>query len=294
MSKKRKLIKNELGYFEFIKKPSANELNLYYKDKYYQNEVANYKKKYSQEELDYLNIKIDQQKYLIEKMINIKKGKMIDIGCGEGHTMKRYYDLGWNVRGVDFSKTGLEQTHLNMLQFARIGDINKIIDQEIKEKNKYDFINMKNVLEHVIDPIGILKKLKIISANKGCLAVTVPNDFSDLQNFLISDGCVNSQYWVCYPDHLNYFNYNSLQNIARHTDWNCQTIIADLPIDWNLLNHNSNYIIDKSKGSIAHHSRIKLEKIIHSKNDMVNIIDFYSSLAKIGQGRDLTAFMIKN
>ena len=108
MSKKRKLIKNELGYFEFVKKPSINELNRYYRDKYYQNEVANYKKKYSQEELDYLNIKIDQQKYLIEKMINIKKGKMIDIGCGEGHIMQRYYDAGWNVKGWKARCTGYE------------------------------------------------------------------------------------------------------------------------------------------------------------------------------------------
>ena len=286
--KKVNLIKHALGYYFVENMPSAEELSKYYSEKYYQNESGNYRLAYPTNELDYINSKISQKFSIISQHFGIDyKGNLLDLGCGEGFTLNYFHKKEWNVHGVDFSSFGCENMNPEMLKFVEIGNLFSIIDELISNNNKYSVIWLSNVLEHVVAPIELLTKLSKIVQPGGLLIVQVPNDFSKLQNHLMNYNLIDREFWVAIPDHLNYFDYDSMLNIAHKIGFSNPKILADFPIDWFLLNPNSNYIMDSTKGTGAHTARIEIELLINNiETDKVN--SFYEALAKIGMGRQIT------
>jgi SAM-dependent methyltransferase len=216
-------------------------------------------------------------------------GSLLDVGCGEGYTLSFFRKLGWKVKGLDYSRSGIESKNPECCEALITGDVFRLIEQENISKNQYDVIWLQNVLEHVIDPIRLLDSLRSIVSPKGMLLVTVPNDFSDIQLSALDGGHIDSEFWVALPDHLSYFSRESLKNIGSATGWSCVEILSDFPIDWFLYHPGSNYVRERSAGKPAHYARVHIENLINSR-PVDDVVNFWSSLAKIGMGRDLTAF----
>ncbi len=67
-------------------------------------------------------------------------------------------------------------------------------------------------------------------------------------------------------------------------------MVGDFPIDLFLLHPGSNYVRDPSQGAEAHKARVQAELFLGQyPHQRVN--DFYSALASVGLGRNLTAFL---
>lgn len=285
--------KHHLGYWEIANKPSLKELEEYYSEKYYQEAKGSYELEYSEKELAYFNAKLAQRYAVLCRNAKYVKGaqyKILDVGCGEGFTLKFFKDIGWSVRGIDFSSAGVSLKNPDCIESLITGDVFSLIMSEISAGNKYDVIWLQNVLEHVIEPIDLLKSIKSLVKDGGIAVVTVPNDFSSTQMTAIKAGHIDHPFWVAPPDHLSYFDNSSLKNIANHCGWKCIEMLGDFPIDWFLFHPSSNYIRDKEQGKAAHLARIQVENLI-SQQPIEDVVDFWSSLAKIGLGRDITAFL---
>ena len=160
--------KTNIGYYEVVDKPSQDEINAYYANKYYQQAIGSYEVSYDEEELKFIKQKIKQRFYVVEKLTNFTQGKFLDVGCGEGFALKYFSDLGWQIKGVDFSKAGLEQQNPDMLDNVDVGDIYEILSKYQEDQKKYDVIWLNNVLEHVLDPISLLNDLKKLTSRGGC------------------------------------------------------------------------------------------------------------------------------
>jgi hypothetical protein len=76
--------------------------------------------------------------------------------------------------------------------------------------------------------------------------VTVPNDFSELQEKLLEEQEITDRFWIALPDHLSYFTSKSLAATAEATGWCCQSVQGDFPIDLYLAHPGSNYISNRS------------------------------------------------
>lgn len=282
------LVRNELGYWEVAQKPTEEDLRSYYASKYYQEGKGSYDIEYSTAEIEYFNAKIEQR-WNIVKPAFARPGSMLDVGCGEGYALSYFKKLGWTVRGLDYSRAGLLSKNGHCAPDLLDGDVFQLLQNEEEAGNTYDLIWLQNVLEHVIDPVALLSSLRHLIKPDGVLVVTVPNDFSELQLRAISGEIVSKPYWVAPPDHLSYFSKDSLLAIGQRTAWNSFEIVGDVPVDWFLFHRGSNYIEDKSVGKQAHRARVELENLIH-KNRPEDVTAFFSALARIGMGRDLTAF----
>ncbi|NOR86738.1 MAG: methyltransferase domain-containing protein [Bacteroidales bacterium] len=284
--------RHPLGFCEVIDKPSTQELQQYYANKYYQEGNGSYELVYTEDELMYFRAKLEQREAILKQHLPVEnsKGRILDVGCGEGYALAYFREQGWTVKGIDFSDEGVSSKNPDCCDALESGDIFELIATEISRGEKYDLIWLQNVLEHVIEPLDLLSSLRSLVSPGGMAVITVPNDYSITQQAALDNNYIDEEFWVAIPDHLSYFDYDSLVNSTRETGWECMEIVGDFPIDWFLFHPESNYIRDKSVGKKAHFARIEIENHIH-KQPIKDVIKFWSAAAKIGVGRDLTIFL---
>jgi len=281
---------NKFGFYSLENIPDENVLAAHYKDKYYQ-DGARYITEYTDEEVTYINNKIEQKHDLIMDVIGNAETsnlKLLELGSGEGWTLSFFHKKEWSVKGVDFSEQGCSSQNPDMLQYLATGNIYENVDELIGNNEKYDVIWLDNVLEHVVDPLLTLQKCKLISKPNTILMLEVPNDFSSLQQYLINTGMVDNEYWVAPPEHISYFNMDGLISICNEAGWKVVDKLGDYPIDLGLLNSHSNYILNPEIGRECHVARMKAENLIHDIS-IKKANDYYRALGALGLGRDIIA-----
>jgi 2-polyprenyl-3-methyl-5-hydroxy-6-metoxy-1,4-benzoquinol methylase len=284
---------NNHGYYEVINKPSEDELKEYYAKKYFQENKGSYYDEYSEEELNYFLNKIEQKYYVVNSIFpeSSNTRKFLDIGCGEGFALKFFLDKKWEVLGLDYSDFGCKEFNKDCLPYLIQGDVYDSIDDLIARRENFDVLLLDNVLEHVTDTSLMLKKCTSLLTKNGILVIEVPNDFSILQKHLLDTNKIDKPFWVVLPDHLSYFNLQGLNNLLSDSGFKNVISISDHPIDFNLLNQDTNYYRDKTKGKACHESRIELENIIHNIS-IPKAIDLYKAYAELGLGRQIISFSV--
>ena len=284
----KKLKLNKYKFLELADKPNELELKNYYNKFYYQNDKAYYKKTYTLEEKKFIEKKIKQKYENINSFFKNKKNKsLIDIGSGKGEFMEFFSNKKWDVAGVDYSDFGAININKKIKNKIIIGEADKEIEKLANRNVKFDVVSLNNVLEHVLNPIQLIKKSKNLLKKNSLISINVPNDESKFQNFLIKNKLVKKKYWIAYPDHINYFNRTSLEYLMKKLDLKIIDYISDFPIELFLLNDNSNYINNKSIGKYAHISRLNFEKYLHSNFNISEINEFYRHINKFGLGRNI-------
>ena len=291
-SKKFKIIKNKLGYFEVFPKPSIAELKDYYNLKYYQNQSGNYRDEYTSEEYTFFKNKEIRKIHILENQLSVSKSSLLDIGCGEGFSLKHFHDLGWRVLGIDFSNYGIIKNNPSMKKYFIEGDLIENMKQLQVLGKTFEVISLNNLLEHVLDPENTIDLALDLLTIDGVLIIEVPNDFSKYQIFLKENKFVNEEFWLAYPDHLTYFTKTSLNNLLNSKNMMEVFSLADFPIDIFLSNSQSNYILDKSKGKDAHRSRILIDNFLTNES-VEKTINLYEAMASIGFGRQIISFFKK-
>jgi hypothetical protein len=121
------------------------------------------------------------------------------------------------------------------------------------------------------------------------LIIIAPNDFSKLQELLIEKKKITRKFWLAYPDHLSYFNKESMSNLLSAQEFELKAVVAENPVDLNLLNDNSNYIEDPEKGKATHMFRVLADNFL-ADNDTDKLLQIYEILGSMGIGRDLNYY----
>lgn len=288
-----RLVRHPLGFWQLKDPPDAETLRAYYTDLYYQTAQSNYRPEYPAEEIAWFSMKIERIAAAVAGLGDgAKAGSFLDVGCGEGFAMDWFSRHGWDVRGLDYSRQGLERMNPHLLDRLETGDLPELLDAHIAAARTYDLLWLTNVLEHVSNPLNLLHRLRKLVAPGGACVVTVPNEGSTLQEALFASGRIPSRFWIAIPDHLSYFDADSLRAAAAATGWRCARVLADFPIDWFLGNPESEYISDRSKGRGAHQARIAIDSIL-AEQPVEAVNTLYEALAAVGMGRQFTALFTR-
>lgn len=282
---------SKYGYYHIYPIPELEELNDYYANNYYQNPHGTYMLEYSKDEL----IRIELRNKLAVNAIRplVPSKSVLDVGCGEGFMLKALIESDFQATGLDFSNFGILKHNPELSSYFRKGNIYNLIRELSLGNVKYGAVNLGNVLEHVRDPEELIEQVWEILEDEGVLLITVPNDFSELQMLYKSKGLIEEDYWVAPPDHLNYFNRKSLSNLVEAKGFSEVLSYGDFPIEFFLGNPQSNYVKNKELGKGAHEARVLIENLINAKNNLCDVMDFWSALGKLGLGRTLTSIYTK-
>ena len=100
-----------------------------------------------------------------------QKGRLLDVGCGDGKFLADMKRLGWEVVGVepDPEAAKIAEERLGLSVFTgTLGEANFPPDA-------FDAITMKHVIEHVEDPIGLVRECHRILKPGGRLSIATPN-----------------------------------------------------------------------------------------------------------------------
>jgi 2-polyprenyl-3-methyl-5-hydroxy-6-metoxy-1,4-benzoquinol methylase len=283
-----------VGYVQAFPRPTQKELDIFYRNVYYGKGVTStYHPEYSEEEINQKRLRAD---CIVELMsLHCKKLTPIDfleVGCGEGFLIKSSVNRGWNVTGVDYQSAPVQMFNPSVVAQVIADDPNEFLNLLIKGEAKKDIIVLQNVLEHVLDPQELLRKLYYLIADDGCLLVQVPNDFSDLQMLAHQQARIDSDYWFLPPQHLNYFNTKNIDAVANSCGFEIIDGISDFPIELYLWGSDDNYVVNRDKGKLAHEARVTLD-LFFARNGIDKYIKFYRAAYQIGVGRNICVVLKK-
>ncbi|MBU0486135.1 MAG: class I SAM-dependent methyltransferase [Proteobacteria bacterium] len=274
--------------------PSSEELAAFYADSYYQETPSKtYSTHYSEDELAHRVLRAELILFALKKvgLKNDSQPSFLEIGCGEGFLLKAAKEYGYEVRGVDFSDYGIQNYHPELIDHIEVGDAYQILQQIfVDQHHRFDVCVMQNVLEHVIDPEDLLHKVKQIMSPGGVVVITVPNDFSRIQAKLMDEGMIENEYWFQPPQHLHYFNVDTINSFVGHCGYSVVDAFADFPIDFFLFHSGSNYVKDSAQGKDAHKARITLDLLLAERGVAV-YHQLCQALTACGAGRNVTVLL---
>ena len=133
------------------------------------------------------------------------KGHLLELGCGSGKVLQRMQQMGWQVEGVDFDPSAVENARSKGLQ-VHFGTL----EAQNYPNDHFDMIFMSHLIEHVHDPLGLLiEDLRILKPG-GKLIVVTPNNASLGHTFF-------KEAWrgLEVPRHLYLFTLKALQELTE-------------------------------------------------------------------------------
>ncbi len=289
MTYQKKLINHDIVCADPL--PDVVELREYYESKYYQdaNGTTTYDAIYTEEELQHKILEADLAVMAIQQN-SANRVSLLEFGCGEGFFLQQALQAGWQAHGIDFSRFGVEKWHPNLLSACSFGDSYDYLNKYILENKTFDVCALRNVLEHVLDPQGLLLDLRKILNPGGILLLTIPNDYSVLQQFALEQQHIEHDFWFQPPDHLYYFNTTNITKFVESLNYKVIDMYSSFPVDVFLLHPGSNYIKNKANGKPAHFARVNMD-LLMARSGIDNLLNLYRSMAKCGVGRDITVIL---
>ena len=162
-----------------------------------------------------------------ELIVHVPPGakRVLDVGCGPGETAGALRERGaLEIVGVEVDEeTAARGRHLYDALF--VGDVEKT---ELPfEDGHFDCILYGDVLEHLVDPWGLLKRHRRLLSDKGVVICSIPN----VQHYRIIKKLAAKGRWDYTEDgimdrgHLRFFTWRSIVSMLKEAGFTPLTTV---------------------------------------------------------------------
>lgn len=184
-------------------------------------------------------------KYKVKSCLENAKGKsLIDLACGDGLMTEIFSNHFDRVVGVDASSKHIEKARERCPNVTFYESLIETLD--ISEK--FDSVFMLDILEHVIDPIRVLKKVSDLMNPDGVLVIHVPNANAINRRIAVLMGTLTSceelsPFDLDIAGHRRAYHLSSLESDIKKAGLNIRKtggifykMLSTAQIDWLLSN----------------------------------------------------------
>jgi SAM-dependent methyltransferase len=267
------------GYKHAIPVPTFDELKEVYSHEYYTIEKPLYIERYLEDKEWWDNVYADRYR-ILEKNLNHNRRKILDIGSGPGLFLHKGKERGWKVKGIEPS----EQAAAYSRDVLGLDISEEFLDKNSAAKmEKFDAVNLGEVLEHIPDPLEMLKLVNDLLEDEGLVCIIVPNDFNPFQ-LLLRDHMNFEPWWIAPPHHINYFDFNSLATLVTKAGFKVIHQESTFPIDIFLL-MGDNYVGNDDVGRKVHNKRKLFDTSLSANTKLRQLIA--EKFAEIDIGREI-------
>jgi 2-polyprenyl-3-methyl-5-hydroxy-6-metoxy-1,4-benzoquinol methylase len=150
-------------------------------------------------------------------------GRLLDFGCGGGSYLKRMADFGWRVTGLDVSPRVVRTVREELGFDAHLGTL----PHPDLAPGSFDVITMWQALEHVHQPLEVLRAAYELLVPGGKIVAAVPN-FEGLPAGWFGE------HWfgLDLPRHLTHFTPKTLPEMLHASGFHTKSVRGLVHADW--------------------------------------------------------------
>lgn len=279
----------EYGYRRVDPLPSREEVERFYKEEFYSGAYKAFNDSDRQVQLDdweFFEGQWDDKLRHGLRLLGRERGvSLFDVGCGFGLALAHYRSKGINVAGVDPAPEAVAYACSQGLD-VRVGGIDVLA---MDSTTRYDLVTLNNVLEHLREPARTLLSIReSLLTRDGVLVVDVPNEFNPFQTVADAQWELG-QWWVCPPNHINYFTPATLQHLLERCGYEVLYSEGSFPMEMFLL-MGEVYVGDGEVGRSCHRRRVHFESVLRKHGAQDVLSRFYAALAQVGLGRQVVMY----
>lgn len=186
-------------YYLFVyPKPSSGELRKYYQNTKFYDKAESEKPRLVRESNSRL-----QMLSGLAKEYGLKKN-LLDVGAASGIFLEQGEKNGWSVEGIELSPELADRARNKGFT------VTEGLIEELPGNSKFPIVTAWEVIEHTIDPIEFMARLRGYAQDGGLIALSTP-----LSNGLPAR-VLGSQFpMICPPEHISLFSRKSITMLGE-------------------------------------------------------------------------------
>ena len=110
---------------------------------------------------------------LMVRLVGAQK-RVLDVGCASGYLARVLVEHGCTVSGVEFDAAAAEEARPTLHQLV-VGDLEQLDLLAEFGPGGFDVVVLGDVLEHLRDPLPVLKGIRPLLAPGGYVVISIPN-----------------------------------------------------------------------------------------------------------------------
>jgi len=149
---------------------------------------------------------------LVQKLDGVRS--ICDLGCGNGHIAGRLASLGYDVTGIDASRSGIS---IARRSYPNVKFIEAFIDRNLT--GTFDLVLSSDVIEHLYRPSDLFEAAYSLLKPRGHVLIGTPYH-GYLKNLALAvSGLMDSHFSALHDGgHIKFFSVNSLSKLmANHS-----------------------------------------------------------------------------
>jgi 2-polyprenyl-3-methyl-5-hydroxy-6-metoxy-1,4-benzoquinol methylase len=160
--------------------------------------------------------------FLVELVGSNKR--VLDVGCDTGYLGEVLSALGNKVWGFEISEETAALARERLIDCA-VGDLENTDLAEVFEPHSFDVVIFGDVLEHLRDPLSVLRSSRRLLAPGGSVLISTPNiAHGDVRLALLGGQFRYNKLGILDETHTRFFTFDSLVSFAADAGF----VVADL------------------------------------------------------------------
>ena len=151
---------------------------------------------------------------LLVELIGTDK-RVLDVGCAAGDLGRVLKQRGCRVAGVELDPVASEAAE-RALDELLVGDVNELDLVAHFGKESFDVVVFGDVLEHLADPVSVLRKVRPLLTKTGSIVASIPNVAHGAVRLALLDGRFDyRELGLLDATHLRFFTRGSVHAVFR-------------------------------------------------------------------------------